>query len=346
MSRDRAGFRELGRERGEESVTLNRIWRILRNIVTGAEASRHYPARVLELVRNRRPRIRFWKPPAFADRAIAIFWNALPPQIRSGRFARALGRGIHRRARRVQARGGGCFTRFFRNVPQLELIRDLVLERSPGVPVKIVSLGCSTGADLFSILWLIRSARPKQNVQALGIDTSEECIQAASRGKFPHRVIEVAAISEVSHERLFTREGKTLVVQDWIKEGTSWVVGDACAPDLAARFGLFDLVLANNFLVQMSPERSESCLRNLTRLVAPGGHLVVSGVDLDLRSRILGELGFVPVTARCEEVHAAEDVHNAWPLYFWGLEPIDLTRPDWPARYATVFRSPAHGVAQ
>jgi hypothetical protein len=155
-------------------------------------------------------------------------------------------------------------------------------------------------------------------------------------------------MSETSYERFVTREGKTLVVQDWIKEAVTWAVGDACSPDLAARFGLHDVVLANNFLFHMSPERAGACLRNLARLVAPDGYLVVSGVDLDLRGRILGELGFIPVTARCEEIHVGEDVHGAWPLRFWGLEPIDRTRQDWPARYATVFRSPAktRGAAQ
>jgi hypothetical protein len=215
----------------------------------------------------------------------------------------------------------------------------LILERQS--PVRIVSVGCSTGADLYSILWLIRTARPTQDVQALGIDLLEECVQAASRGVYPFRAIEVAAIPENRYKGLFARVGKTLVVQDWLKEKVSWAVGDAFSPDLAARFGVHDVVFANNFLFQMPPGRSESCLRNLTQLVAPNGYLVVSGADLDLRSRVLGELGFVPVTARWEEIHAAEDVHEAWPLRFWGLEPIDRTRPDSPARYATIFRSAA-----
>jgi SAM-dependent methyltransferase len=308
--------------------------------VTGAEVTRRYPTRALEILRNRILRIRSWKLQALADRAIEIFWNGLPQRVRSWESTQRLGRLIHRRARRVQPRGGGCFTRFFRNLPQLEFVRDLVLERPPEVPVKIVSLGCSTGADLYSILWLIRTVRPAQAVQALGIDSAEECIDAASRGVYPCRVIEVARISEVSHQGLFTRVGKTLVVQDWVKDAVAWAVGDACSPDLAARFGRYDVVLANNFLVQMTPERAESCLKNLTRLVAPGGYLVASGVDLDVRSRTLEALGFVPVTARCEEVYAAEDVHAAWPLRCWGLEPIDRTRPDWPGRYATIFQSP------
>jgi 2-polyprenyl-3-methyl-5-hydroxy-6-metoxy-1,4-benzoquinol methylase len=319
--------------------------------MTGAEESRAYPARAVEAVRDRiQWAIGALKPEGFADRVIEMFWNGLPRQVRSWKPTRVLGRRIHRRACRIQARGGGCYTHFFRNLPQLESIRDLVLEMPPGRPVKLLSLGCSTGAEVYSALWLIRTARPTREVQALGIDISEECIQAASRGVYPLRVPEVAVagISETSHARFLTREGKTLVVQDWLKEAVRWEVGDACSPDLAARFGLHDVVLANNFLFHLSPERSEACLRNLARLVEPSGYLVVSGIDLDLRGRILGELGFVPVTARWEEIHAAEDLHVYWPLRFWGLEPIDRTRHDAPARYATVFRSPAkmRGAAQ
>ena len=320
-------------------MSENRAWFILWSIATAAENRREYPAKILQ--KGISWATRSWKPHALGDRAVEMFWNGLPQRVRSWKYTWALGRRIHGRACRIHARGGSCFTRFFRNLPQLEFIRDLVLERPPGVPVKIASLGCSTGAELYSALWMIRRARPTQAIQALGIDKAEDCIQAASRGVYPFRVVEVSGLSETSYERLMTREGKTLVVQNWVKEGVTWAVGDACSPDLAARFGPHDVVLANNFLFHMSPERAEVCLRNLARLVAPNGYLVVSGADLDLRGRILEELGFVPVTARCEEIHAAEDVHAAWPLRFWGLEPIDRTWQDWPARYATVFRSPA-----
>jgi chemotaxis protein methyltransferase CheR len=337
MSENHAQSWELGRGQADVSLT-KRIWRVLGNIAKGTEETRAYPARTAAVLRNRIPWIgRSWAPGALADHAIEMFWNGLPPRIRSWKSTQNLGRRIHQRACRVQPRSGGSFTRFFRNVPQLELVRDLLLERPSGVPLKIISLGCSTGAELYSTLWLLRTARPTQKIQALGLDMWDACIPAAARAVYPRRVPEVAAISKTSYETLFTREGKVLVVQDWVKEDVIWTVGDACSPDLAERFGLHDLVIANNFLFQMPPERSEACLRNLTRLVAPNGYLVISGVDLDVRSRTLRELDFVPVTARCEDIHAAEDVHAAWPLRFWGLEPIDRTRQDWAARYATVF---------
>ena len=86
------------------SMKLKRTWRILRSIATGAEESRAYPARAVDIVRNRiQWAIRSLKPQALADRAIEMFWDGLPRQVRSWKPTRALGRRIHRRACRVHA---------------------------------------------------------------------------------------------------------------------------------------------------------------------------------------------------------------------------------------------------
>jgi len=55
-------------------------------------------------------------------------------------------------------------------------------------------------------------------------------------------------------------------------------------------------MVANWFLCHMHPEEAEECLRNLARLVKPGGYLFVSGVDLSVRSKVARDLGERPVT--------------------------------------------------
>ena len=272
-------------------------------------------------------------------------WNRLPGAVRSWAVARAAGRLIHWRVRKLHPRrggnGGGNYTRFFRNMPQFELLRDLVLETPEGAGVNLASIGCSTGAELYSVVWMLRTARPDLRVRALGLDISEACIQTAARGTYPLRSVEVDAISETSYPRLFVRDGDSLFVPGWLREGVAWRSCDACSADLTAQFGPQDVVLANNFLFHMAPERSEACLRNVARLVAPNGYLFVTGVDPEVRSRVLRELGPVPVTARSEEIYTAQqDLLAAWPLRFWGVEPLDRRRSDWPARYATVFQFP------
>jgi CheR methyltransferase-like protein len=102
------------------------------------------------------------------DRAIEFLWTSLPEPARSCKIAQIIGHVIHRRACRVHERGGGTYTRFFRNVPQLELLRDLALEMPREKPLKILVLGCSTGAELYSVLWMLRRVRPEQRVPRIG----------------------------------------------------------------------------------------------------------------------------------------------------------------------------------
>ena len=303
-------------------VRLRWTARILRSIATGTEASKSYP-----------------------DKVIALLWSRLPATVRSWRATRLLGRSIHRRACRSQPRSGSDgtanFTRFFRNMPQLELLRDLALEVRVGAPLRIAVLGCSTGAELYSAVWVIRTARPEQDIEAIGVDVSEPSIHVAAKGVYPLRAPEILGLPATSYESLFTREGENLRVQEWLKKGITWWVGDVCSCDLEAHFGLYAVVFANNFLFHMSADRATSCLRNIAGLVAPAGYLFAGGVDLDVRSATLRDLGFTPVTARLEDIYTAEDgLLTAWPFQFWGLEPMDRRRQDWPQRYTTVFRAP------
>ena len=68
--------------------------------------------------------------------------------------------------------------------------------------------------------------------------------------------------------------------------------------------GLQDIVIANNFLCHMDPVAAEGCLRNIARLVRPHGYLFVSGIDLDIRTRVVEHLGWQPMQDLLEEMHA------------------------------------------
>lgn len=294
-----------------------RVARALWNIVTRAEVSKSYP-----------------------DRIITMGWNGLPNWARSSKPAHAIGRLVHRRVCRTQERvAANYYTRFFRNIPQLEVLREAALERPAHLPLRIVSLGCSSGAELYSVLWMLRSARPEQQVRAIGLDISETHVQRATAGEYPLHSKEVAGISATTHERLFTQEGDLLRVQDWLRDGVTWRVGNVCSPDLAATLGPHDIVLANNFLFHMPPERSAACLKNIARVLAPNGYLFIWGVDRDVRLQVVRDLGLTPVASRLAEIYSADDsALKAWPLLYWGVEPMSRGRRDWPIRYTTIFR--------
>jgi SAM-dependent methyltransferase len=137
-------------------------------------------------------------------------------------------------------------------------------------------------------------------------------------------------------DELFDRDGDLVAVKPWIKEGMKWRVADAGEPETLDLLGSQDMVVANNFLCHMDPPEAERSLRNIARLVSPGGHLFVSGIDLDVRTKVALALGWNPVQELLEEIHDADP--SWWPFHYGGLEPLNKRRPDWRVRYAAAFR--------
>jgi SAM-dependent methyltransferase len=146
---------------------------------------------------------------------------------------------------------------------------------------------------------------------------------------------------------LFDRDGDLVTVKSWIKEGIKWHVGDAGDGEILDLLGPQDIVVANNFLCHMDPPLAERCLRNIARLVSPQGYLIVSGIDLDVRTKIADNLGWHPVQELLEEIHDGDPaMRSFWPFQYAGLEPLDKSRRDWRLRYATAFQLISSGGSQ
>jgi hypothetical protein len=138
---------------------------------------------------------------------------------------------------------------------------------------------------------------------------------------------------------MFDVDGDQARIKDWLKEEIIWMRGDAGDPELAASLGPQDIVVANRFLCHMEPIAAKKTLRNIARLVKPGGHLFVSGIDLDVRTRVAKEMNWKPVTDLMKELHEGDaSIRRGWPLEYWGLEPFCDNRSDWRIRYASVFQ--------
>jgi chemotaxis protein methyltransferase CheR len=236
-------------------------------------------------------------------------------------------------------------TFFLRNRPQLELIAGLAKLRAKGAAVRMAVLGCSIGAEAYSILWSIRSSHPDLSVVMTAVDISDEVIAVAREGIYSSKasdLVEEPICERMTDDELrgmFDREGPLLRVKPWMRESVSWRLADARDPEIVAALGGQDIVVANDFLCHMKPAEAESCLRNIARLVEPGGYLVVSGIDLDVRSKVARALSWKPVTETIEEIHDGDrSLRLSWPWRYWGLEPFDKTRHDSDVRYASAFQ--------
>jgi hypothetical protein len=236
-------------------------------------------------------------------------------------------------------------TFFLRNRPALELMCRLARERGHGSTLRIAVLGCSIGAEVYSILWIIRSARPDLKVLLEAVDISKEILSFAEKGIYSSETSQFVSASiferltEAEMTEMFDWEGDRAKIKSWLREGITWQLRDAADPELVNILGPQDMVVASNFLCHMAAADAEKCLANIAQLVSPGGYLFVSGVDLDVRTKTALHLGWEPVRELIMEIHDGDrSVRADWPWQWWGLEPLDRKRHDWQTRYAAAFR--------
>lgn len=271
-------------------------------------------------------------------------WNALPGGLTSWAPVRAYGSWLHAVARIQIGRAQALSTYFLRNRAELDLIRSLLETRKAGDVLRVTVLGCSTGAEAYSVAWTIRAARPDLKLVMQAVDISRQAVEFAERGVYSaHRsgLVDTSILSAMTAgeiDEVFGKDGDDLTVRDWIREGIRWSVGDAGDPELIEALGPQDLVVANNFLCHMDDAEADRCLRLIGSLVSPGGYLFVSGVSMDVRSRVARDAGWEPIQELLEEIHEGDRRLGArWPCHYAAPEPMNRKRRDWRLRYAAAF---------
>jgi chemotaxis methyl-accepting protein methylase len=299
-------------------------------------------------------------------RANRRIWKILPASLVCLRPIDWYGRYLHALACMQGVRAQAFNTHFLRNRPELELIQRLVGNRKSGDTIRVAVLGCSTGAEAYSIAWAIRTARPDLRLVMQAVDVSSEAVEFARRGVYALNATmalngvrdcmaagrwRVAGsgsglVSLEIFERLTTAEKLILfdfnkdaaTIKDWIREGIDWRVADVRERGILDRIGLQDIVVASNFLCHMEKPEAERCLRNIAELVDSQGYFFVSGIDIDIRQRVARELGWEPVTDFLEEIHDGDPcLRSLWPFEYAGLEPLNKRRQHWKFRYAAAF---------
>jgi chemotaxis methyl-accepting protein methylase len=176
---------------------------------------------------------------------------------------------------------------FFRDAGAFETLRSLVLpalaERP--APLRVWSVGCSTGEELYSIAILFADAGLLDRVTLLGIDCREDALAVARGGAYADDVLK--GLDETIRARHFRRTGSGWQVAEGLRARTEWRCGDATRelPE-----GRADLVLCRNLLIYLQPPAVERLLGGLRDRLTAGGFLVLGEAE-----RPGGALGFEPV---------------------------------------------------
>src|SRR5712671_707942 len=114
-------------------------------------------------------------------------WDRLPDSLRLGFPGRVYGRHLHSVVCNHAERNQNHSTFFLRNRPELQLMGRLLGEKAIASTLELSVLACSKGAEVYSILWAIRSGRPDLRIHTNAIDISRSIVEFAERGIYSQK---------------------------------------------------------------------------------------------------------------------------------------------------------------
>jgi chemotaxis protein methyltransferase CheR len=167
-------------------------------------------------------------------------------------------------------------TYFFRERPQLELLRDAVLEGSPGRPLRAWSAGCASGEEAYTAAMLLGTATAPHGVQVLGTDLSPTALARAERATYGARSLR--AVTDAERRRWFEPGPRGQVrVRESVRRAVRFAPGNLL--DGAPEQPRFDVVLCRNVLIYLSPDAVSRVAAALREALLPTGWLLTGVAD-------------------------------------------------------------------
>lgn len=176
-------------------------------------------------------------------------------------------------------------THFFRGAEQFAFIRDEIIpelcgRRSGARPIRICSVGCSTGEEPYSLALLCEESGISGEVRIAAVDVCREALVQAKQGEYD--AWSLRNVAPVVRQRYFTSTRGRFRLNNSIARQVEFGFLNVAARELSWPGSIvadFDLVLCRNVLVHHEPETVRRIASHLLGCLSRGGWLVTAPVD-------------------------------------------------------------------
>ena len=177
-----------------------------------------------------------------------------------------------------------CETSFFRNQPQFDLLRDVVLpeivekkERAGTRLIRVWSAGCSTGQEPYSaVIAMLESLRDPESwtLRVFASDLSFTALERAQCGLY--REDQLKGIEAASASKYFRQENGHYAVSDAVKKR---VIFDY--HNLKHDNGLrsLDMIFCRNVMIYFDAEEQRRLVTRFGNCLVPGGYLFLGHAE-------------------------------------------------------------------
>lgn len=186
-------------------------------------------------------------------------------------------------------------TYFFRELEQLHVFINTLLpplvEQAAGSrkKLRILSAGCSSGEEAYTIAMLIEEAGVRAcgcDVEVLGVDINAAALDTAVHAHYSPRSFRKNDNGLV--KKYFQSDDSGFLVGEQIRNMVTFQPGNVLDPAVT---GEFDVIFCRNLLIYFSDRSLERTARNFHRMLSPGGYLFLGHAESLCRVRT----DFVPI---------------------------------------------------
>jgi chemotaxis protein methyltransferase CheR len=169
-------------------------------------------------------------------------------------------------------------TYFFREPHQFDLlIKHVLPERREALrtrPVRILSAGCSSGEEPYSLGMTLHDAGLPLtgiNWEIDACDLNPDRIARAREGIYEETSLR--ACDPEMRRRYFTEDGRRFQVKSRYRGGLRFFQANLLAPNGQLGWAVYDAILCRNLLIYFGEAAFDSVIRLFSRCLMPGGYL-------------------------------------------------------------------------
>jgi chemotaxis protein methyltransferase CheR len=181
-------------------------------------------------------------------------------------------------------------TYFFRERHQFLQLAEIAARPGGerGAPLRLLSAGCSSGEEAYSMAATLASCLQPGGFDVLGVDVSKAKLDEASAARYGDRSFrsDESPPPGVDLERCLAREPNgSRVVRPALRARVRFEMANLVETQQVARLGAFDVVFCRNVLIYGHEVSVPRFLRALERLVRAGGYLFLGQAESLLGQR-------------------------------------------------------------
>jgi chemotaxis protein methyltransferase CheR len=174
-------------------------------------------------------------------------------------------------------------TYFLRHVEQFRaltetVLPDLLRSSARSGPLRLLSAGCSTGEEAYSMAIALRESGIGPDASILGVDVNPTALARARSGRYTGWSLR--SVPESTRRRWFTTAGDDVVLAPQVRAAVRFEQRNVALADPGLwQPEAFDVVFCRNVIMYFTPEVMTEVVGRIARCLVPGGYLFLGSAE-------------------------------------------------------------------